>query len=175
MLTKIAPVTPRQLTDALNEANAACLAYTQPEEIRPGVRLCPSGRVMRAMHLAADLPLDKWAVAHAEIDRLARLADERLRHWIDAERRYRDLCQEAGVEPVQITPGEACGCEGCQLVAEGIEAVQKLPALPSEQWKGFRSMVDAQAAYDAVKDDYEAMICIDREKNLFVLCAPPSK
>lgn len=167
----MATVTPKQLDEALKAAQAACIAYTQPVEVRPGQKLCAAGRVMRAMDIANKQPATMRARLEAEIKKLSAEADARLEAWRAAERHYVELCRQAGTEPSTTLAGDPCGCEGCQLVIEGIEAVKRATPLPEELWSRHKSMDAAQIAYGKVAGTYDTVIAVDREQGLYIVCA----
>lgn len=179
MLTKLSTVSQKQLDEALAAAQAACIAYTQPEEVRPGLKLCASGRVVRAMHMAGQQPKADWPKLHVAIDQLEAAANAKLKTWVDAERQYRDLCEDAGVEPSLVQPGEACDCEGCQLTQQGIEAVRnapdRRPILPKQHWRSFDSFAEAQTVYKSFAHEFKAALGFDRERGKYVLCAAPER
>lgn len=117
-------VTPRALDDAYDAAEAALRAYTQPEEVRPGLHLCCRGRLYRAHAIAAGQPPEKYAVIEVETRRLAAVCDARFARLTAAERYYRELCRNAGTEPKSTTL-EPCDCEGCRLETAALEHIQR--------------------------------------------------
>lgn len=174
-MAKLSTVSKKQLDDALAACERACIAYTQPVEVRPGVKLCASGRVMRAMAIANQQPKEKWPLLSAEIERLSREADAKLTAWTEAEQAYQRLCEEAGIEPSRVLPGEPCDCEGCKLHQDGLGGNESLPALPNDLWSSHASISDAQRAYGRVEARFDAIIGVDRSKSIFVVCARPKK
>lgn len=127
--------------------------------------------------MAGQQPRAEWPKLQAAINQLEAAAMAKLKTWVEAERAYRSLCQEAGIEPSIVQPAEACGCEGCQLTQQGIEAVQHAPdrriPLPKQHWRYFTSFAEAQTVYAAFALEFKAALGFDRERGEYVLCAAP--
>ena len=117
-------VSPRQIADAYAAWQAAVIAATQPEEVRPGLRLCCAGRVLRAIQIAGEQPREKWPALQVEVERLAAEADRRRAAVSEAERRYHELCGLAGVSPQPEAALPVCTCEGCQILEANLAYVQ---------------------------------------------------
>ena len=114
-------VSPRQIADAYAAWRDAAVAATQPEEVRPGLRLCCAGRVLRAVEIAGTQPAEKWPALYVEIERLGAEADRRRAASSEAERQYHKLCGLAGVSPQPAPSLPVCTCEGCRLLGQLIE------------------------------------------------------
>jgi len=171
-------VTPRQLEDAKQAAQEALDRFVKPEEIRPGVYACCRGRVTRAVHIAGTRPQEEWPKLQMEIAKLAAVADQRWQQWLEAERRYRDLCQKAGVEP-ELSEGETCTCEGCQIEAENIARVEKgiddhRPPLPAQLHQRFKDFAEARTVQAAYRNQYRTAIRFDTDSGDYLLINPPS-
>lgn len=167
-------VTPRQLEDARRAAQAALDVFAQPEEIRPGQRLCCRGRVTRAIHIAGQRPQAEWPALQLEINRLAAIADQRYQQWSAADKHYRQLCQETNVEPA-LSEGEPCTCEGCQIEAENIRNVEqggKLPPLPQQLWQPFDDFAQARIHQASYANQYSTALGFNRDTGKYELKAP---
>lgn len=167
-------ITPRMLEEAQQAAQKALDAFVQPEEVRPGQRLCCRGRVTRAVHIAGQQPREKWEQLHTEINRLAAIADQRFQMWLAAERAYRDLCKEAAMEP-ELSQGETCTCEGCQIEEQNTNSVQNpqdhRKPLPEHLWQRFAAFDEARTVQLAYKNEYLTSLRFDPDKGDFVLAA----
>ncbi len=164
-------VTPRQLEDAQQAAQSALNVFVAPEEVRKGQWLCCRGRVVRAVHIAAQQPQEKWPALQAEITRLSTIADQRWQQWLAAERYYRELCRQAGIEPA-LSEGETCTCEGCQIEAENIEKFEKAaqcPPLPQVLWQRFKDFAEARTVQASYRSQYSTALGYDRDTGEYVL------
>jgi hypothetical protein len=168
-------VTPRQLEEAQQAAQTALDAFAQPEEVRPGQWLCCRGRVIRAVHIAGTRPQEEWPKLQIEVSRLAAIADQRYQQWIEAERRYRELCKQASVEPA-LSQGETCTCEGCQIEEANIRHVQEAkdrrPPLPKHLWQRFKDFAEARTVQASYRNEFKTAMGFDRETGEYVLAAP---
>lgn len=171
-------VTPRQLEEARVAAQTALDRFVKPEEIRAGVWLCCRGRVTRAVHIAGTRPQHEWPKLQQEISKLAAIADQRFQTWLQAERHYRNLCQQAGIEP-ELSEGETCTCEGCQIEAENIARVENgvsdpRPPLPPQLHQTFKDFAEARTVQAAYSSQYRTAIRFDPDSGCYQLLNPPT-
>lgn len=158
-------VTVKQLEEARQTAQDALDAFAQPEEVQPGQWLCCRGRVTRAVTIAGTRPEGEWPKLREAITKLAAIADQRHQRWITAERRYRELCQQAGKEPA-LSEGDTCTCEGCQIEAANIASVQnhedRRPPLPKHLHQHFKDFAEARTVQASYRHQYRTAIAFDQ-------------
>lgn len=168
-------VTPRQLEEARQAAQAALDALVKPEEVRQGQWLCCRGRVTRAVHIAGQRPQEEWPKLQTEVSKLAAIADQRFQRWLEVEQRYRDLCRQAGVEPA-LSEGETCTCEGCQIEAENIQRIQNAvdsrPPLPQQLWQRFTDFTQARVVQTSYRSQFQTALGFDQASGEYILAAP---
>lgn len=115
-----------EIQQAYARAQAAADKYFKPEEVRPGIWLCPRGRIYRAVHLGGQAPKEKHAAIMREVQRFENIAQARQRAYNEAVRTYEEMCDRAEVKPT-APQSERCRCEGCRIFESYLEVELRLP------------------------------------------------
>lgn len=112
------------IEDKRREALEAAVQYFEPQDFN-GVKLCWSGRVVRAMDRAQGVPAEKQSDYRALVNGIIEKAEEANKRQRDTWLAYVEMCNFSA-EKVEIIDLPACTCEGCRLVEENNKMIANL-------------------------------------------------